>query len=54
MLEKCKTAKELAEIYLGEKGNLLPRNKVELGFGIHYLLSKLNKQDITINETKNM
>ena len=30
MLEKCKTAKQLAEINLDEKGNLLAINKVEL------------------------
>ena len=51
MLEKCKTAKQLGEINLDEKGNLLPTNKVELGFRVHGLLSKL-KQDITIDETK--
>ena len=32
VVEKCKTAKHLAEINLDEKGNLLPINKVELGF----------------------
>ena len=53
VLEKCKTAKQLAKINLDEKGNLLPINKVELGFGVHFLLSKLNKWDIiTIDETK--
>ena len=51
--EKYKTAKQLAEINLDEKGNLLPINKVKLGFGVHGLLSKLNKRDIiTIEETK--
>ena len=51
--EKYKTAKQLAEINLDEKGNLLPINKVKLGFGVHGLLSKLNKKDIiTIEETK--
>ena len=35
------------------KGNLLPINKVELGFRVLGLLSKLNKRDIiTIGETK--
>ena len=53
MLEKCKTAKQLGEINLDEKGNLLPTNKVELGFRVHGLLSKLNKRDIiTIDETR--
>ena len=53
VLEKCKTAKQLAEMNLDEKRNLLPVIKVELGFGVHGLLSKLNKQDIiTIDETK--
>ena len=37
MLEKCKTAKQLAEINLNGKRNLLPINKVELGFGVHGL-----------------
>lgn len=51
--EKYKTAKQLAEINLDEKWNLLPINKVKLGFGVHGLLSKLNKGDIiTIEETK--
>ena len=49
---KCKTAKQLAEINLDENGNLLPINKVELGFGVHGSL-KVNKWDIiTIDETK--
>ena len=53
MLKKCKTVKQLTEINLDEKGNLLPINKVDLGFGVHGLLSKLNKWDnITIDETK--
>ena len=53
VLEKCKTAKQLAEINLDEKGNLLPINKVELGFGAHYSLSRLNVGDIiTIDKTK--
>ena len=53
VLEKCKTAKELAEINLDEKGNFVPVNNVELGFGVHGLLSKPNKQVIiTIDETK--
>ena len=53
MLEKCKTVKYLAEINLDEKGNLLPINEVEPGFGVHGLLSKLNKQGIiTSDETK--
>ena len=53
VLEKCKTAKQLGEINLDEKGNLLPTNKVELGFRVHGLLSKLNKRDIiTIDETR--
>ena len=44
VLEKCKTAKQLGEINLNEKKrNLLPINKVELGFGVHGLLGKLNK-----------
>ena len=38
---------------MDEKGNLLLINKVEQGFGVHGLLSKLNKQDIiTIDVTK--
>ena len=46
-------AKQLAEINLDEKGNLLPINKVELGFGAHYSLSRLNEGDIiTIDKTK--
>ena len=53
VLEKCKTAKKLAEITFDEKGNRLPVNKVELGFDVHGLLSKLYKRDIiTIDETK--
>ena len=35
VLEKCKTVKQLAEINLDKKGNLLPINKVELSFGVH-------------------
>ena len=34
-LEKCKIAKQLAEINLDEKGNMSPINKEELGFGVH-------------------
>ena len=53
VLEKCKTAKQLAKIYLDEKGNLLLINKAELAFAAHGLLSKLNKRDIiTIDEIK--
>ena len=53
VLEKCKTAKQLAKIYLDEKRNLLLINKAELAFAAHGLLSKLNKRDIiTIDEIK--
>ena len=53
LLQKCKISKQLAETNLDKKGNMLPINKAELGFGIHSLLSKMNKQDIiTIDETK--
>ena len=52
VLEKCKTVKQLAEINLDKKGNLLPINKVELSFWCSWLLSKFNKQDITIDKTK--
>ena len=39
VLEKCKTAKQLAEVNLDENEILLPINKVELGFDVHGLLS---------------
>ena len=39
VLEKCKTAKQPVEINLDENGHLVPINKVELGFGVHGLLS---------------
>ena len=43
VLEKFKTAEQVTEINLDEKENLLPINKVELGFNVHGLLSKLSK-----------
>ena len=55
VLEKCKTVGHLAEINLDGKGNLLPINKAEQGFGVHGLLNNLSKQDIiTIDETKKL
>ena len=45
VLEKCKTAKQLAKINLDENRNLLPINKVELGFGVHGLLPLMKIQE---------
>ena len=45
---------KLTEINLDQKGNLLPINKVQLGFVVHCCPSKHNKWDInTTDETKN-
>ena len=52
-LEKSKIAKQLVEINLDEKGNMLSTSKAEHGHQVHGLFSKIDKQDIiTIDEIK--
>lgn len=45
VLDKCKTGKQLVEIDLGKKENLLKLNKIDLGFGVDSTLKKLRLTD---------